>query len=60
VVGNWRTQPLERHRGARTDKNREVHFPVLAPDPQAANHLALTYVLQILRLDDFELRVVGA
>ena len=39
-------------------KNQEEHFPVLAANPQTANHLALTYVLQILRLDDFELRVV--
>jgi hypothetical protein len=41
-------------------KGQEEHFPVVAADPRAANHLALAYVLQILRLDDFELRVVGA
>ena len=41
-------------------RNQEEHFPVLAVDSRSANHLALAYVLQILRLDDFELRVVGA
>jgi hypothetical protein len=41
-------------------RNQEEHFPVLAGDPQEASRLALAYVLQILRLEDFELRVVGA
>jgi hypothetical protein len=41
-------------------KMQEEEFPVLAPDFREANRLALAYVLQVLRLDDFEMRVVGA
>ena len=41
-------------------KNQEEDFPIHAPDVQTANRLAFDYVLQALRLDDFELRVVGA
>jgi hypothetical protein len=41
-------------------KTQEEEFPVLAPDAQEANRLALAYVLQVLRLDDFEVRVVGS
>jgi len=41
------------------DSARE-EFPVQALDPAAANDLALAYVLQVLKLKDFELRVVGS
>ena len=39
---------------------QEDEFPVLATGYDEANRLALAYVLQVLRLDDFEMRVVGA
>jgi hypothetical protein len=38
----------------------EEAFPVRAWDYKAACDLALSYVLQVLKLDEFELRVVGA
>jgi len=38
----------------------EKVFPVVAADPRSAADLAFDYVLRVLRLDDFELRVVGA
>jgi hypothetical protein len=41
-------------------QEREEAFPVHAADPGLANRLAFTYVLSVLKLDDFELRVVGA
>jgi hypothetical protein len=41
-----------------TDK--EENFPVYVADYPTATSVALNYVLQILRLEDFELRVVGA
>ena len=41
-------------------RDQEEEFPVLAADPPTANQLALAYVLEVLRLDDFELRIVGA
>ncbi len=41
-----------------TDK--EETFPVHVMDYAAAQSVALTYVLQTLKLADFELRIVGA
>lgn len=41
-----------------TDK--EENFPVWVADYPTATSVALSYVLQILRLEDFELRVVGS
>jgi hypothetical protein len=38
----------------------EEVFPVHAPSHTTASDLAFTYVLQVLKLQDFELRVVGA
>jgi hypothetical protein len=38
----------------------EETFPVVSFDPGAARDLALSYVLQVLKLTDFELRIVGA
>ncbi len=38
----------------------EEAFPVRAADYGAANRLALVYVLEVLRHQEFELRVVGA
>ena len=63
---NSRPAPRVRQFGAsvtyRNDsgKPQEEDFPVLATGYDEANRLALTYVLQVLRLDDFEMRVVGA
>jgi hypothetical protein len=39
---------------------QEEEFPVYAADPAAASDLAFLYVREVLELDDFELRVVGA
>ena len=39
---------------------REETFPVLVEDYDAAKSTAISYVLQVLRLQDFELRIVGA
>jgi hypothetical protein len=41
-----------------TDK--EESFPVRVADYATAQSVALTYVLQTLKLEDFELRIVGA
>lgn len=41
-----------------TDK--EETFPVRVMDYATAQSVALTYVLQTLKLEDFELRIVGA
>jgi hypothetical protein len=41
-------------------REQEEAFPVQAADPDLANRLAFSYVLSVLKLDDFELRVVGA
>lgn len=41
-------------------KMQEEEFPVYAADPAAASDLAFLYVRAVMRLDDFELRVVGA
>jgi hypothetical protein len=38
----------------------EEGFPISTVDSQSARDLALAYVLQALKLKDFELRVVGA
>jgi hypothetical protein len=40
--------------------DREESFPVRVMDFSTAQSLALTYVLQTLKLEDFELRIVGA
>jgi hypothetical protein len=39
---------------------QEEEIPVHAEDYERANHLAFTYVLQVLKLREFELRIVGA
>ncbi len=39
---------------------REEAFPVKAADYSSAMSFAVSYALQILRLQDFELRMVGA
>ncbi|HZF11713.1 MAG TPA: hypothetical protein VFE33_23245 [Thermoanaerobaculia bacterium] len=41
-------------------KEQEEMFPVHARDYAAANELAFQYVLNVLKLDEFELRLVGA
>jgi hypothetical protein len=38
----------------------EEEIPVLAEDYDKANRLAFSYVLRVLKLRDFELRIVGA
>jgi hypothetical protein len=38
----------------------EETFPVRASDHAAASRLALAYVLEVLKHQEFELRVVGA
>ena len=38
----------------------EETFPVVAADPDAARDLAIAYVLKVLKLEDFELRIIGA
>ncbi len=38
----------------------EESFPVYAPDYPAAKDIALSYILQVLKLQDFEMRIVGA
>jgi len=39
---------------------KEEEIPVQAEDYEAANRLVLAYVLRVLKLEEFELRVVGA
>ena len=39
---------------------REETFPVQVEDYETAKSLALLYVLHILKLQDFELRIAGA
>jgi hypothetical protein len=41
-------------------KTKEESFPVTVEDYTTAKDLAETYVLQVLKLRDFELRLVGA
>jgi hypothetical protein len=43
-----------------TGQMQEEAFPVHAADPAAASQLAFLYVRDVLKLKDFELRVVGA
>lgn len=50
---------LLRYRNAAGQQTEET-FPVKAPDRSSASDLALTYVLQVLKLEEFELRIVGA
>lgn len=40
--------------------DREDTFPVQVEDYDMARSVAFAYVLQILKLEDFELRIVGA
>ena len=40
--------------------DQEESFPVYTHDYETAKSLALAYALQILKLDDFELRIAGA
>lgn len=39
---------------------QEETFPVYASDPAAASRMAFLYVINVLKLADFELRVVGS
>ena len=41
-------------------KDKEETFPVQVMDYATAQSVALTYVLQTLKLEDFELLIVGA
>ena len=41
-------------------ETREEVFPIHARDYETANRLAFAYVLEVLKLDEFELRLVGA
>ncbi|HEX4960683.1 MAG TPA: hypothetical protein VF173_07575 [Thermoanaerobaculia bacterium] len=41
-------------------QTQEDDFPVHAPDYATASRIAFTYVLNVLRYKDFELRIVGA
>jgi hypothetical protein len=41
-------------------QRQEEEFPVRAADPAAASEIAFRYVRQVMKLEDFELRVVGA
>jgi hypothetical protein len=41
-------------------KMQEDSFPVRASDPAAASEIAFLYVREVLKLEDFELRVVGS
>ena len=47
------------YRGA-TGKVQEEEFPVRATDNATASEIAFLYVRQVMKLEDFELRVVGA
>lgn len=41
-------------------QRHEEEFPVRAADPAAASEIAFLYVRQVMKLEDFELRVVGS
>ena len=41
-------------------KQQEEEIPVRATDSAEASHLAFLYVRQVMKLEDFELRVVGS
>jgi hypothetical protein len=43
----------------RNGRRREEVFPVRAYDHAMATDVAVAYVLQVLKLTEFELRVVG-
>jgi hypothetical protein len=43
-----------------TGQTQEEEFPVRATDPAAASEIAFLYVRQVMKLEDFELRVVGS
>lgn len=43
-----------------TSGEHEECFPVFAYDYLAAKAMALSYVIQVLRLTEFELRIVGS
>jgi hypothetical protein len=43
-----------------TGQMQEEEFPVRASDPAAASEIAFLYVRQVMKLEDFELRVVGS
>jgi hypothetical protein len=45
---------------AREGLAEEESFPVNAADYETARHLALVYVLNVLKLKEFELRVIGS
>jgi hypothetical protein len=41
-------------------QSQEEAFPIHARDYETANRMAFVYVLEILKLDEFELRLVGS
>jgi hypothetical protein len=41
-------------------EDRLEEFPVFAADSTTANDLALAYVVRVLKLSEFELRIVGS
>ena len=45
----------------RTGEGREIEetFPVRVMDRAAASDLAVAYVLRVLKLEEFEIRIVG-
>ncbi len=56
---------VRRFEASVTYRDREGHqqeeaFPIHAATYDAANRLAFAYVLEVLKLDEFELRLVGA
>lgn len=57
-----RIRRFEAHVTSRSPEGveREDSFPVQVEDYPTATRIAVGYVLQVLRLEDFELRIVGA
>jgi len=43
-----------------TGQTQEDDFPVRAQDYATASRIAFTYVLNVLKYKDFELRIVGS
>ena len=43
-----------------TGQTQEDDFPVQAQDYATASRIAFTYVLNVLKYKDFELRIVGS
>ncbi|MBW8878088.1 MAG: hypothetical protein JF614_24250 [Acidobacteria bacterium] len=41
-------------------QTQEDEFPIHAPDYATASRIAFSYVLQVLKFKDFELRIVGS